>query len=317
MNPLRLLKRKLGDKVRAIAQAEARAAVSAAMPLMQRIADFATSPPEQRQSAHDLTKNPRANAALYQELRVGLEATGVPVQEYSIDAAEFATWLKDHPEMEEHNRALGDVRVEKSLEHYLSHSVLRPQPGQTYIDVAASKSPYASHLRARGIEAYRLDLSFPPGRHGFDLGVDATSTGLPDGFAHCMALHCALECFAGDADIRFFAEAARLLKPGGKCVIVPLYVGETHSVTSSPYCQDGATPETADPEGIFLWRDDQYHVPFSRCYSPESFALRIHAALPAGVSASVRFADNLVELMDIHAGMRMYCFFQYVVEKHA
>lgn len=315
MNPIRFLKNKLADKVRAIAHSEAQNAVHNAIPLMQRIADFAASTPDMRQSAHDLTKSPRDNASVFETLRNRLERSGVPVEEFEIDTEAFATWAAQYPEIEEQNRNLGDVSVEKSLEHYLSHSVLTPQPKQVYLDVAASNSPYAMRLRARGVEAYRLDVAYPPGRHGYDIGADATNTGLPDAFADCMALHCSFECFAGDADIRFLAEAKRMLKPGGTCVILPLYLGKEHNVVSSPYCPDGATPETADPEGLFLWRDDPYHVPFGRTYSPETFAQRIHNALPEGLRGRVRYAKNMLPLMQQHPGQRIYCFFQYVLTR--
>lgn len=315
MNPLRLLKQRFAAKVRAVARAEAREAVAEALPLMQRIADFAASPPVARQSAHDLTKDPRGNAGAFLELRGALEAAGVPVEDFAVDGADFAGWLEEFGAIAEHNRSLGDVRVEKSLEHYLSHRLLEPRAGQVYVDVAASHSPYAGLLRGRGVEAYRLDLAFPPGLSGYDLGADATNTGLPGGFADHLALHCSLECFAGDADVRFLAEAARIMKPGGRCVVVPLYLAREHFVASSPYCADGATPETADPEGLFVWRDDPYHVPFSRTYSPASFAARIHAALPDGLTGRVRYAANLPEMMDAEPGQRLYCFFQYVLEK--
>lgn len=317
MNPFRALKRKLVDKVRAVARDEARAAVDEALPVMRRIAEFAASDPEGRQSAHDLTKDPLGNAARYAALRDRFARTGVPVRDVRVDPVAFARWMEAFAPLVEYNRPLGDVAVEKCLEHYLSHAVLDPLPGQVHIDVAASRSPYAGLLRQLGVEAYRLDLAFPPGKSGYDLGVDATDTGLPDGFADGMALHCSLECFAGDADVRFFAEAARLLKPGGRCIIVPLYVGETHAVTASPYCADGASPETADPEGVFLWRDDQYAVPFSRTYAPETFAARVHGVLPRGVKGHVRYAANIPELMAAHPGQRLYSHFQYVVEKSA
>lgn len=311
------IRRRLGDRLRTIARGEAQRVLHEAMPLMLRIAEYAGSTPEQRQSAHDLTRPPRANAPRYAALRERFLRQGMAVEDVPVDGDDYLRWQEEYPGIEEHNRALGDVAVEKGLEHYLSHTVLQPQPGQVYIDVAASFSPYAGMLRDRGVEAYRLDLSFPQGRKGFDIGADATATGLPDAFADRMALHCSLECFAADADIRFFAEAARLLRPGGRCVVVPLYVDEQHSVTSSPFCQDGATRDSADPEGLFLWRDDGYAVPFSRAYSPESFHSRIHAALPPGLEGRVLYVPNVTQLMDRFEGQRIYCFFLYLIEKTA
>ncbi len=313
MNPLRALKRRISQRLRGIIRSE----IEAAIPLMQRIADFAASAPEQRQSAHDLTRDPLANAPRYATVVERLRVAGVPVEPSPVDAEDFERWRAQFQAVAEHCRHFGEVRVEKELEYYLSYRQLAPQAGQVYIDVAASSCTLFQVLRGQGVDAYRLDLSYPPGRHGNDIGADAARTGLPDAFADHLAVHCALECFAGDADVRFFQEAARILKPGGRCVVVPLYVNETHYVTSSPYSRNGASPQTADPEGLFLWRDDSYVVPFDRAYSPETFAARIHAALPPSLTGRVLYADNIPELMGRYPGQRIYCFLQYLVEKRS
>jgi hypothetical protein len=77
-----------------------------------------------------------------------------------------------------------------------------------YIDVAAAGSPWAEILNARGVKAYRLDLSFSKGINRMDIGADAGNTRLPDDFASVLSLQCAYECFMGDADIDFVREAS-------------------------------------------------------------------------------------------------------------
>ena len=66
--------------------------------------------------------------------------------------------------------------------------------------------------------------------HDHKIGGDAASLPVPDGFATKMALHCSLEHFESDSDIRFFQEAHRVLSPGGKLVVVPLYLTERYFI---------------------------------------------------------------------------------------
>jgi len=47
-----------------------------------------------------------------------------------------------------------------------------------------------------------------------------------------MSLHNSLEHFEGRSDIKFFKEAQRLLRPGGKLLVVPLFIGDTYSTVN-------------------------------------------------------------------------------------
>ena len=53
---------------------------------------------------------------------------------------------------------------------------------------------------------------------------------LPDGFCTKMALHCSFEHFEGDADSGFIQEAARVLRPGGRLCILPLYLAPRYTI---------------------------------------------------------------------------------------
>ena len=149
---------------------------------------------------------------------------------------------------------MGDVFIEKCLEHYLTYLHLNISEGDIYIDVASGGSPWAGILNARGGEgaevrgqknrgrrqgrgrAYRLDLSFPKGTKGIDIGADAGDTKLPDSFASVLSSQCAYECFMGDADILFVEEASRILDKKGRYGIASLYLSDIHFVSTSPYC---------------------------------------------------------------------------------
>ena len=117
----------------------------------------------------------------------------------------------------------------------------------------------------------------------------------------------------GDADIYFVEEAGRILDKKGRYGIVPLYLADVHFVSTSPYCNQAEM--TIEPEARKIWRDDEYKVPFSRHYSPESFAERIQSLIPDDMEGKILYFKNLGEVMRHYQGQRIYCFFMFLCEK--
>jgi SAM-dependent methyltransferase len=207
------------------------------------------------------------------KIRADLEATGLAVVPMRIDTGDFRAWLKAASFPQAYESAYGDVFTEKALEHYAGARLLEPCASDILIDVAASHSPWAGIAeRLYGCKAYALDLQYPPGINGKRIGADATAMPLPDGFATKMALHCAYETFEGDADIRLLPEAWRVLRPGGRMAILPLYLHNVYFADSHPLCDRRAL----DYHGARrTWRGDGNRVRFSRKYSPDAFVARV------------------------------------------
>ena len=190
------------------------------------------------------------------------ENLGVPVENIEISIQDFEAWMKMNPTLVGFYSNSGDVRIEKPLEHYLSCKYLNITESDVVIDVAAAGSPFAKVLRQKGIRAYRQDLTYPAGINGYEIGGDAGNMPVPDEFADVLTLHCAFECFQGDADVRFSQNVSRILVKGGRVGIIPLYIDTIPFVKTSPWC-DKRTIQV-EPEAHWLWRDDQYRAPFSR-----------------------------------------------------
>lgn len=285
------------------------------MSIEEQLRAFEASPPRLRQSFRDHLQDPVGNAALFRAVRNELESLGARVEDSRIDVADFERWLDDFREVADFYRPYGQYALEKCLEHYLTNREARPTAGEVAVDVAAAGSPYAGALGARGVEAYCLDLSYPPGVAGRRIGADATATGLPDGFADSLTLHCAYECFMGDADTRFLAEAARILRPGGSLVVAPLYLEDSHFNVTSPHCDQERV--AIDPGADRVWRDDPWKEPFARHYSPAAFMERVWNRLPATLSGRVLFFPEATELMRRHPGQLVYCLFLLRCERIA
>lgn len=180
-----------------------------------------------------LTPGPKregAAGAYPEDVLEHLAAEALPVERLEVDpgevaryvaAARYERWPLYHPR---------DL-PEKQLEHWVARQLLELAPGETYLDVASHASPAPDiYEELDGVQAWRLDLRYPRGIHGRVIGADAGAVPLPDGSIHKMALHCSFEHFEGAADQRFVSECARLLAPGGRCCVVPLYLSPRYSI---------------------------------------------------------------------------------------
>jgi hypothetical protein len=167
---------------------------------------------------------------------------------------------------------------EKALEHYLSLELLRLTPDAVCVDVASQDSPFPDLVRSRlGCRVYRQDLEYPAGLHGDRIGGDAAELPLPPDSVTAMTLHCSFEHFEGRSDVEFLREAARVLVPGGRVCILPLYLRDDYLNVLDPRA---TRPLHADPEAKVYSISDWPGGHFSRYYSPEVFRTRIVDAVP-------------------------------------
>lgn len=313
---LRWIKDRIRRHIAGIAAKEATRAVEEVYARLPQLIAFHTAGPEARQEKYDQSKSPESHLDDYARQRAELVRAGVTVEDVRVEIGDFEKWMKDFSAIRAfYDKTMGNSAVQKCMEHYLAHRWLDIKPGAVYVDVAAQFSPWAKLLRERGVKAYRLDMDYPAGTHGMDIGADACATGLPDGFADSLSAQCAYNCFAGDADIRFLREASRILNAKGRLAILPLCVGDTYCIYRSPYCDLGNIQFDAGAK--LVWRSDRFRLPFSRQYSPVIVRQRLVANLPPDLRAKVVFISNLAELIKHFAGQRIHGCFNLYCEKVA
>ena len=101
----------------------------------------------------------------------------------------------------------------------------------TYVDVAACNSPWAKTLRERtNISSFAIDLAPVPSsfsKLAFYRTENAANTTFADSSVRGASLQSAFEMFLGDHDKTFMHELSRILCPGGKAIILLLYL-HTH-----------------------------------------------------------------------------------------
>ncbi len=201
------------------------------------------------------------------------------------------------------------------MEHWLSSERLGLSdygPNDIYVDIAAATSPWVRVQRERkGIEAFAIDLCEVGQEYSnlFYYRVEnATQTTFEDASVKGATLHCAYEMFMSDDDTRFIHELARLLKPGGKAVILPLYMHTQYCAYSTPeYFSKGYS----DPAAKEYIRWGSFGVPSSRKYDASMLKLRVlDHILALGLSYRLLVVRNKSQL-----GNNIYCHFILEIER--
>jgi SAM-dependent methyltransferase len=223
-----------------------------------------------------------------------LQYQGFTVRNYCIDLHAYREYFRaaryetDFPQYYPTNRA------EKSLEHYVAAMLLELSARDAYIDIASEHSPVpAIYNSLFGARTYRQDLAYPPGLIGDTIGGDAAAMPVRDGFATKMALHCSLEHFEGDSDIRFFREANRVLAPGGVVCVVPLYLCEHYAVQTDPVI--AVAQNVGFEDDAVLYCADNWGNRHGRFYDAEHLASRLRNAT-AGIQVVIY---RLVNVSDV------------------
>jgi len=214
-----------------------------------------------------------------------------------------------------HGGLQGGVWYEKLLEHWISSQrlgLMSFAPDDIYVDVAAAGSPWAHALRTRiGLAAHAIDLGEFHTAYR-DLPYyrieDACRTSFADASVKGASLHCAYEMFMGDDDTRFIREAARILRPGGKVVILPLYMHTHYCSYASPEHYGKGYNDSAAKEYIRLGSEG---IPSSRKYD----ALQLkHRVLDPILSLGMHYRLFALRNKD-ELGDNIYCHFILEIER--
>jgi SAM-dependent methyltransferase len=245
--------------------------------------------------------------AVAAEVRAALEAAGIEVERRSVEPERYRAWLAQadyarHPLYLDGGRAA--EFPEKGLEHFIAAGLLGLQAGQVCIDVASQHSPAPEiYERLHGAVMYTQDLLYRPGVHGRRVGGSASELPLSNGFADAMVSHNAFEHFEGDADTAFIREAARVLRPGGRLCILPLFLFTEHAIQTDPAAITGALPPF--DAGARLWAARGWHDRHGRFYD----AARLKSRLLDHAGA---FSVRLIEYTDA-AVVDVSCYLRFAV----
>lgn len=233
------------------------------------------------------------------EITVKLRKSGISVRDFFVDVDDYNEYVANAGYRDAYRDYYCDNRPEKTLEHYLAFKALGLSAKDCFIDVASEHSPMAQiYGTLSGAECYTQDIQYQPGIVGNRIGGDACAMPVADGFATAAALTCSLEHFEADADIRLFDEMSRILKPGGKLVVAPLYMSTVDATQTDPLYS--AATDIPFDKGCVVYCKEGWGNRHGRFYSPKSltkrliarhrarlrfdvFRLRNHGDLPQGI----------------------------------
>ncbi len=199
---------------------------------------------------------------------------GINFLDYEIDIDKYNNYLNDAEYKIRYPDYYIGNQIEKSLEHYLSLSLLNLNASDVFIDLASEHSPIPEiYARITGATTYSQDIMYPPGINGNCIGGDACSMPVADGFASKATLTCSIEHFEGDGDTRLFYELARVLKPGGMVCVVPFYIFKEPGTQTDPTV---SVPSGVDfDRGTTIYCAKGWGNRHGRFYSPSCFIKRI------------------------------------------
>jgi len=248
-----------------------------------------------------------------------LAALGVSIEDYSPSPSAFRSFQQEgwFP-ADCFGGKNSSTWNEKHLEHWIASErlgLMEYGQSEIYVDVAASSSPWVHALRALrervGIEAFAIDLD-EVGKAYRDFPYyrveDATKTNFLEASVTGASLQCAYEMFLGEHDTQFIYEAARILKPGGKIIILPLYM-HTHycAYATSEYYGKGFS----DPAAKEYVQLDYAGVPSSRKYDAEQLKKRVLDPITSsGLGYKLLALRNKSEF-----GSNIYCHFILEISK--
>ena len=209
-----------------------------------------------------------------------LRSADINVLEYAVDISKYETFLKKANYSKYPHYHFGGTdrdSTRKKLEHFIAADLLDLNEKDIYIDIASMDSPaadiYADVFRSTN---YKQDLLLSTDINKRIIGGNACQMPVDDDFADKMALHCSFEHFENDNDIEFIKEASRVLAPGGKMCIVPLYLYSDYAIFFNP---------GAAKKGVIIEEDAEYYClkgwrsRFGRVYDVTHLAERIRTNL--------------------------------------
>lgn len=250
------------------------------------------------------------------EIERRLLSLGIQVHDYELDLASFNVFCGASLfPVDYHGGANSGVWTEKLLEHWVSQDLLALESfgsNDVYVDIAAASSPWAKIQRdVYGISAFANDLVEVGGKYShleYYRVEDATASAFSNSSVSGASLHCAFEMFAGNADTALVQELARILKPGAKAVILPLYMHTHYCAYSTPEYFNKGHSDLGAKEYIRL---DARGVPSSRKYSPEMLNQRVLGPIKAaGLKYKIYVLRNKADI-----GADVYCHFILEIQK--
>jgi len=249
------------------------------------------------------------------QIEKDLLALNITVENYTPSVSSFKAFkASEYFPLDYHGGIDGPVWDEKLLEHWIAYELLGLadyQQDVIYIDIAAGDSPWAKKLHDQfQMSAYAIDLNISATYKDtpFYKIENATSTTFENASVSGASLQCAYEMFMHQDDMLLWKEMARVLKPGGKVIIAPLYLHTHYSSYSTPDYFGKGHSDSAATEYVCT---DWLGIPSARFYDANQLKIRVLDTITSlGMQYKLLILKNKSDL-----GKGIYCHFILEVTK--
>lgn len=164
------------------------------------------------------------------------QLSGCRIETIELDLARYKSWIRRHFKFQLAKR--GDFRHKKFTEFFVTFSLLEPGPHDVVMDAGAGSQGYLSFVESkqRILQDVAISLKTRRRLRGVDfVQCDAGNISVQDRTVDKISCHHSFEHFRGDSDTGFIREVQRILKPGGRCCIVTIFIADNYvEITDSP-----------------------------------------------------------------------------------
>lgn len=174
-------------------------------------------------TAHNIILDKLIKPVSFSELSV---LQNVNVVRFNIDSDNYKIWVKQY--FPRWIYRFGQLHHKKLIEFFTTFTLLDPRPEDVFMDAAGGIDTYLFDLDCK--KKYVQDITISKHlkscvRQGVEyIESDAACIPLPDESIDKISCHHSFEHFRGDSDILFIKQIQRLMKRGGKCCIVPIFI---------------------------------------------------------------------------------------------
>lgn len=144
--------------------------------------------------------------------------------------SQYKKWVEryfpDYLEIHKH------ILRKKLIELYSSFILLTIGEKESYLDAAGGKFTYIGKIKCR--QSFLQDINIPDelksiiGEKVQFIKSSVEHIPLKTGSINCISCHHSFEHFQNDVDIKFIKEIERLLSRQGRCVIIPIIIGDKY-----------------------------------------------------------------------------------------
>jgi ubiquinone/menaquinone biosynthesis C-methylase UbiE len=207
------------------------------------------------------------------------ELKDIKIEMLDIDPVAYKKWVNQF--FPDWKSKFISIYHKKLIEFFTTYSLLKPCAEDTFMDAAGGIDSYIKKLACSKLYMQDIkilkELQNSLGKKIEYIECNAGSISLSDESVDKISCHHAFEHFQGDSDFLFIKEIQRLLRQGGKCCIMPIFIADhyvdlTDTITYK-YKFDENSDYIVDPTASLPGGNRSGH--YSRIYDLKSFQRRV------------------------------------------